>query len=355
MSNTTDIHIISSDISVREALRRLNSLSGQTMTLFLTESPGQRLVGSLTDGDVRRALIGGLSLEASVSEAANHSPRFIRSNDGEMVDSLRELRRSGISLVPVVDDKGAIERIIDLKATPTRLPLSAILMAGGKGERLRPMTLTTPKPLLQIEGKAIIDYNIEALARCGIEDISVTVNYLAEQLEEHFADGVAGVRVKTVREDRPLGTIGSARLADIPAEGNTLVMNSDLLTSISFEELYLRHRDTGADITVAVIPYQISVPFAILGLEGEQVTSISEKPSYTHFANAGIYIISNRLLHALPDGRTDATDLIEKAIADGLKVVTSPVNGSWVDIGSPGDFATARQLMKHHKNFNHSL
>lgn len=344
-------HIIDSRTPLRQALERLNALSGGAMTLFLTDSEGH-LSGSLTDGDVRRALISGHSLDEAASSAANHNPRSLRKGAPDTVDRLRELRQKGITLVPETDDEGRIVDIIDLGTTHTRLPLSAILMAGGKGERLRPLTLTTPKPLLEIEGKPIIDYNIEALSQCGIENISVTVNYMAEKLEEHFATPKAGVRVKTVREDRPLGTIGSARLADLPEDGYTLVMNSDLLTSVSFEDMYLRHRDSGADITIAVIPYQVTVPFAILGLDGDRVRTIEEKPSYTYFANAGIYIFPNRLLRGLPDGRTDATDLIENAISDGLKVVTHPVDGSWIDIGSPADFASAKQMMRHHRNFN---
>ncbi len=198
-------------------------------------------------------------------------------------------------------------------------------------------------------GKAIIDYNIEALARCGITDISVTVNYMAEKLEEHFSEERGGVRVKCVREDRPLGTIGSASLIEFPEEGDTLVMNSDLLTTVSFEDLYLHHRNAGADITIAAVPYNVSVPYAILTTDGGRVTSLEEKPSYAYYANAGIYIISNRLLRGLPkEQRTDATDLIEEAIASGLHVSYFPISGTWIDIGSPTDFAHARELMRHH-------
>ena len=213
------------------------------------------------------------------------------------------------------------------------------------------MTLTTPKPLLKIEGKAIIDYNIEALAECGVSDITVTTRYLAEQIHEHFRLPVAGVQVKCVTEDKPLGTIGSAALVRVEGDGNTLVMNSDLLTTVSFEEMYLRHIREDADITVAVIPYQVSVPFAIITTDGPQITGIEEKPAYSYFANAGIYIFANRLLRSLPtDRRTDATDLIADTIAAGGKVVYSPVNGTWLDVGSPADFEQASQLMRHYNN-----
>ncbi len=350
----TDItpHLISADSTLRQALKQLNELSGGSMTLFVTAHGTHKLVGSLTDGDIRRAIIAGCDLDAPVSQAAYATPRTITAGNVDIVDDIRQLRNKGITLLPVIDDAGDIISIINLHKTPTHLPLSAILMAGGKGERLRPLTNNTPKPLLTIEGKAIIDYNIESLAACGIDNIWVTTNYLAEQLDAHFAAPVAGVSVRTVREPLPLGTIGSASLVPLPDTGDTIVMNSDLITSISFEEMYIRHRDTDADITIAVIPYQISVPFAILQLDGDRVTSIEEKPSYTHYANAGIYIIANRLLSSLPtDKRTDATDLVADAIAAGCKVVTHQVNGSWIDVGSPADFAQAKQMMKHHKNF----
>lgn len=345
-------HIIEHTRPLHEALGALNALSGTgTMTLFVTG--GRRLLGSLTDGDVRRALLAGIGLDAPVRDAMHTAARAVPAPAASPDNVLhyKMLRQKGITIVPVVDNDGNIVDMVDLRATRTRLPLSAILMAGGKGERLRPMTLTTPKPLLKIEGKAIIDYNIEALAECGVSDITVTTRYLAEQIHEHFRLPVAGVQVKCVTEDKPLGTIGSAALVRVEGDGNTLVMNSDLLTTVSFEEMYLRHIREDADITVAVIPYQVSVPFAIITTDGPQITGIEEKPAYSYFANAGIYIFANRLLRSLPtDRRTDATDLIADTIAAGGKVVYSPVNGTWLDVGSPADFEQASQLMRHYNN-----
>lgn len=339
-------HIISEDASLLEALGMLNAISGGAMTLFAVDASGA-MTGTLTDGDIRRGMLAGALPSWPVSRVMNRS--YAALTDGAIdLRQLRAYRERGIRLVPVIDAGRCITRIVDLSVTSSMLPLTAILMAGGRGERLRPLTLTRPKPLLPIGGKAIIDYNIEALARAGVSDIYVTVNYLAEQLEEHFAKPVAGVGVRCVREDRPLGTIGSARLVDLPAEGETLVMNSDLLTNVSFEDMYLAHREAGADITVAAIPYNVAVPFAILQTDGDRVTALQEKPSYNYYANAGIYIIANRLLRDLPDGqRTDATDLLEKAIADGLKVSYFPITGTWIDIGSPADFDRACEIMRH--------
>lgn len=340
---------INHDATLLQALEQLNALPGSAMTLFVTDGAG-RLTGSLTDGDIRRALLAGHSLQSPVADAACRSFKALRGDAGD-VELMRACRARGIKLLPRLNPDGTAAELVDLSVTRSRLPLSAVLMAGGKGERLRPMTLTTPKPLLKIEGKAIIDYNIEALAAVGVTDITVTTRYLADQIAEHFARPVAGVSVKCVEEDEPLGTIGAARLACLPEEGMTIVMNSDLLTTISFEELYLRHRDSGADATVAVIPYQVSVPYAILTFEGDAVTGIAEKPSYSYYANAGIYIFNNHYLNSLEsDRRTDATDLLESIIAEGGHVAYYPIKGTWIDVGSPVDFAQASQLMRHHKN-----
>jgi NDP-sugar pyrophosphorylase family protein len=313
------------------------------------------MCGTLTDGDVRRALLAGHNTAEQVSDVMHRNFKAITAqNCGDTaVTNIRDMRRFGITLVPKLDADNRIIDIVDLSVTHTILPLAALLMAGGKGERLRPLTLKTPKPLLQIDGKAIIDYNIEALAACGITDITVSTRYLAEQLYDHFSSPVAGVQVKCITEDTPLGTIGAASLINHKPDGNTLVMNSDLLTTISFEDMYLRHQAEQADITIAAIPYQVSVPFVILTTEGHQVHGIEEKPAYSYFANAGIYIFRNTVLQTLrSDVRTDATDLIEATIRNKGRVVYYPINGTWLDVGSHADFAQAQELMRHHRNLS---
>lgn len=358
-----DENRIQEGTTLLEALGQLNRLPGRArMTLFVLDAE-DRLTGTLTDGDIRRALLRGETLDSPVENAACR--RFMALTPGltarESVELLRLCRRKGIGMVPETDADSHLTGILDLSECTTRLPLKAVLMAGGLGERLRPLTLATPKPLLEIEGKAIIDYNVEALAACGVRDIYVCTRYLAEKIEAHFAEKAASmpaVRVHCVRETHPLGTIGAVALTGAAREeGETLVMNSDLLTTISFEEMYLRHIDTGADITIAVIPYQVSVPFAILSFDPadpDRVTGIDEKPSYSHYANAGIYIFSNRILRRLDgrNNRTDATDLIAEAIADGARVTYYTIKGTWIDVGSPTDFRQASELMRHHNSLN---
>ena len=342
-------YIINEKSTLLEALNRLNELSGKQMVLLVVDVNGV-MTGTLTDGDVRRALLGGVSLSSAVEEAMHRNFKAIRTEEVD-VQLMRSCRLRGVGILPHLNVDGTIKNIYDLTVTKAVLPMSAILMAGGKGERLRPLTLNTPKPLLKIGGKAIIDYNIEALASVGITDITVTTRYLADQIHQHFATPVAGVNVKCVTETLPLGTIGAASLVARPKTGNTLVMNSDLLTTISFEEMYMRHVEEQADVTIAAIPYVVSVPYAILTTDGAQVKGIEEKPSYSYYANAGIYIFSNELLDTVPcDSRTDATDLIEQAIDKGMKVTYYPINGTWIDVGSPNDFKQAQDLMRHHND-----
>lgn len=337
-------HIISDNATLLDALEMLNALSGGVMTLLVTDS-NDVMIGTLTDGDIRRGLLAGAQPLTSVREVMHRSFKALR-GDADDIRRLREFRRRGLRLLPRLDAEGHITGLVDTALTRSLLPLTAIVMAGGKGERLRPLTLTTPKPLLKIAGKPIIDYNIDLLRRYGIEDITVTVNYLADTIESHFE----GSGVKCVREEQPLGTIGAASLVEHPKGGSTLVMNSDLLTTISLEEMYMHHDAEGADITIAAIPYNHSVPYAILTTEGHAVKGLEEKPSYSYYANAGIYIISNRLLKRLkPDRRTDATDLIADAIAEGCRVVYFPISGTWIDIGSHTDFRHAEELMRHHE------
>lgn len=344
-------HVIDSNAPVMEALRRLNSLTDGVMTLIVTDSDN-RVAGTITDGDIRRALLKGVTLDSPVTQAAH--PRFRSVSPDTPVEKIKEARMNGIRLLPVVDPQGKLLRALDLTKIETLLPLRAILMAGGKGERLRPMTLTTPKPLLEIDGMAIIDYNVRNLARAGITDVTVTTRYLADQIIDHFSKPVFGIDVKCVVEQEPLGTIGAASLIDRPDQGDTLVMNSDLLTTLSLEEMFLLHKAEEADVTIAAIPYSVSVPYAILATEGRRVMSLEEKPTYSYHANGGIYIFSNRLLNSItPSTPTDAPQLIEKSISQGGKVVFFPVDGTWIDIGSPADFRHAQELMRHHRAMGH--
>lgn len=342
-------HSVAISATVRDALTAINSLSGESMTLFALD-PSGRLAGTVTDGDVRRALISGAALDSPVEQVMHRT--FLAVNPGDDVCSvIAEGRRRKIDLLPVVCD-GMVTDIIDLQTVRTAIPVDAVLMAGGKGERLRPLTEHTPKPLLPIGGKAIIDYNIENLEACGVEAIHVTVNYLADQIERHFEERDNRAQISCVREPRRLGTMGSLTLIDSLTHDDILLMNSDLLTSVDFEKLYLHHRDSGADVTMAVVPYTVSVPFAILDIKDKKVAALEEKPTYNYFANAGVYIFKRLLVNDLPKGEyLDAPDFITGVIAKGGHVGYFPIEGTWIDIGSPDDYRYANELMSRGVGF----
>lgn len=340
------LYIISQDASALEALRKLNVLSGKAMTLFAIDAE-KRVAGTLTDGDIRRSLIAGAELTTPVSNIMHRNFVAFRS-EAPQIAEIREIRARHITLVPHLNADGTLRRIYDFSVYHSILPIDAVLMAGGKGERLRPLTLETPKPLLKVGDKCIIDYNIEALARNGVTNINVTVNYLAEKIQAHFAEPVAGVKVKCVKEPCRLGTIGSLALVGDLENDTVLLMNSDLLTNVNFEEMYLTHIDADADLTVAVIPYIVSVPYAIFRHEGNDVKGLEEKPTYNYYANAGIYMIRRRWLDIIPRGEYyDATDFLDALIERGCRVRQYPINGTWIDIGSPDDFRAAQELMSH--------
>ena len=333
-------HIISENAPLIDALRALNNLSGDVMTLLAVDS-NHKMVGTLTDGDVRRGLLAGLALQSPVSDAMHRNFRCITSETSP--SDIRAARRAGISLLPVLDEEQRIVEIVDLSCQSTRLPIRAVLMAGGRGERMRPLTDTVPKPLLPLGNATVIDRNVDALRRCGVTDICVTTRYLAEQIEAHFS----GSEVKCVREDAPLGTIGALSL--LPAGdvcGITLLMNSDLFTNIDFEDFYLQHVESGNDITIATVSHTVSIPFAVLATDGSKVVGIDEKPIYTHYANAGIYLISNSLLAGLKPERLDAPDFIAQHIERGAKVGYFPITGTWLDIGTPADYRQAQELLR---------
>lgn len=233
--------LVPASATVKEALARINALRGVPLTLFAI-SADNRLEGTLTDGDIRRGLLSGATLSTPVSEVMNRSFHAVRP-DQDSVKAIESARALNLALLPVTDAAGRLTDILDLRTRRSLLPIDAILMAGGRGERLRPLTLTTPKPLLPVGPKAIIDYNVDALAACGVRHIFVTVNYLHELIEQHFAPAREdGVQVTTVLETQPLGTFGSIGLVKGLTCDDTLVMNSDLLTDLNFEQMYRLHK-----------------------------------------------------------------------------------------------------------------
>ena len=343
----TDKYIIQQSATIREALNALDGNTHDWQTLFVVDSD-RRMVGTLTDGDIRRGLIGDASIDASVSCVMHREFKYVREGE-DFAATLKEYRSKQIFFVPVLDEDGHIKDVCDLIRYSNYLPVDAVLMAGGKGERLRPLTNVTPKPLLPVGDKAIIDHNVDRLIEYGLKHISVTVNYLAEQLERHFVEPRNGVKVQTVKEPEYMGTIGSIRLVPQFVNDTILVMNSDLFTNFNYEDFYLHFCEHSADMSVAAVPYSVSIPYGILDLEGRRdIKGLIEKPTYNYYANAGIYLIKRSALDYIPaKGVFHSTDLIEALIAAGRKVIRFPLNGTWIDIGTPLEYQRANDMVKY--------
>lgn len=342
-------YLISQNESIISALIRINNLRKGPLVLFVINDANQ-MIGTLTDGDVRRSLIVGAKLEDAIKTVMHRNFNFIRFGEGDLVAELHKQREIKMKLVPILDKSNRIVDIIDLTHFITKLPVDAVLMAGGKGERLRPLTEKTPKPLLKVGDKSIIDHNIDRLISYGIEHISVTVNYLKEQLEDHFAEPRNNIQIKCVREPKFLGTIGSIQYVKEFFNDTVLVMNSDVFTNINFEDFYLHFKEHKAIMSVAALPYTVSVPYGIFSLEGRDIRGLIEKPTYNYYANAGIYLIDRVALDEIPkDTFFHSTDLITKLISEGKKVIRFPLNGTWIDIGNPQEYQKANELVKHLK------
>lgn len=340
-------YLIHQNKTLLEALTQINALQEGPLVLFAIDD-NDRMVGTLTDGDSRRALIAGANTNSLVKDVIHKSFNYIRQGEGDLVQRLKHQKDKQMKLVPILDASNHIVDIVDLDRYNTKLPIDAVLMAGGKGERLRPLTEKIPKPLLKVGDKAIIDHNVDRLLSYGVEHISVTVNYLKEQLEEHYATPHQGVQVQTVREPKFLGTIGSIKFVKEFHNDTILVMNSDLFTNINYEDFYLHFIEHNAEMSVAAVPYTVSVPYGIFDLDGRDIQGLIEKPTYNYYANAGIYLIKRSALEEIPDDTFfNATDLIEKLIAEGKKVIRFPLNGTWIDIGNPQEYQKANELVKH--------
>lgn len=340
-------HLFPQDKTLLEALSAINSLAPDPLVLFVVDDQN-RMVGTLTDGDSRRALIAGASVNDKAESIMHRGFNYMRVEDVKDVKEIRRQKELRMTLVPILDSEMHIVDIINLEKFKTRLPVDAVLMAGGKGERLRPLTEKIPKPLLPVGEKAIIDHNVDRLISYGISHISVTVNYLKEQIEEHYNEPRSGVQIQTVREPKFLGTIGSIRFVPKFYNDTVLLMNSDIFTNIDYEDFYLHFQQHDAEMSVAAIPYNVSIPYGILDLNGRNIQGLLEKPKYTYYANAGIYLIKRRALDEIPeDAFFNATDLVEKLIGEGKKVIRYPLNGTWIDIGNPQEYQKAQDLVKH--------
>lgn len=347
MNNYRD-HLILSDSIIEKALVQLDKLAKDAI-LFVVDGDDV-LLGSLTDGDVRRGLIKGVSIDRPITDIIQNNPRYIRKGEGD-IQKIINYREGNFRIIPIIDKSDRVVNVINFREINSYLPVDAVIMAGGRGQRLMPLTEKTPKPLLEVGEKPIIDHNLTRLSLFGIDDFWISVNYLGEQIESYFGNGTdRNVKISYVWEDQPLGTIGAISKIDDFQHDYILITNSDLLTNLNYEHFFLEFLKQDADFAVVTIPYQVNIPYAVLETSNGHVINFKEKPTYTYYSNGGIYLAKRSALKLVPSNTSfNATDLMEQLITSGKKVFSYPLMGYWLDIGNPEDYAKAQIDVKNIK------
>lgn len=341
-------HLIQSNSPIKAALAQLDELAADAI-LFVVDS-NEKLVGSVTDGDIRRGFLRGLALDDVVDKFLQPNPKYLQKG-AYTIEEVISYRNKNFKVIPVLCKEGKIVNIINFRFLKSYLPVDAVLMAGGRGERLRPLTDNTPKPLLKIGDKPIIEHNVDRLISYGIDDLWISVRYLGEQLEAYFEDGSSkNVNMKYVWENEPLGTLGAVSKVKDFQHDYVLVSNSDLLTNLDYEDFFIDFQKNDAALSVVTIPYTVNVPYAVLETENNSIKNFKEKPTYTYYSNGGIYLLKKEVLQYIPNNSFyNATDLMELLISKGMKVTSYPLRGYWLDIGQHEDFKKAQEDIHHIK------
>ncbi|GJH40274.1 hypothetical protein RCZ04_08240 [Capnocytophaga sp. HP1101] len=342
----TDI-LIHKSKNLVEGLQRLNELRNLSRLILFVVDDNEKVVGSVTDGDIRRSIIAEQNLQKTLGEIAN--PDFKRLYQTDSYQSFEMYRKLDIKILPILNREEKMVDLIDLEYTKAQLPLEAVIMAGGRGKRLSPLTDTMPKPMLRLGDKPIIEHNIDRLISFGIKKIYISVKYLGQQIVDYLGDGSQkGITIEYIWEDEPLGTAGALALIDNLSTEHILLMNSDLFTNVNFESLYLKLINERADMAVASTEYKVDIPYAVFETKGGRITNFKEKPSFIYHSNAGIYILKRSLIAKIEKGKyCDITDVMEQLVTEGGKLVYDPIIGYWIDIGKTVDYEHAQEFIKH--------
>lgn len=338
-------NLIQINDSVIDVLKKLDKLP-TTQTVFVIDAD-QKVVGVITDGDIRRALIQGYQLTDSLDKFCfKYFKCLVQYEDN--FDRIKDFRKLKLKSVPLIDKEGRLVKVYDFSILKSILPVDAVIMAGGKGERLKPLTENMPKPLLKVGGKEIISYNFDRLFHYGIVNQHVTINYQSEKITEFCSLYNNEINFNMVQEKEFLGTAGALSLVNNFENDTILLMNSDLLTNIDYEDLYQTFKEKDADMMVASIPYQVNLPYAIFETNDREVISLKEKPNYTYYANAGIYLFKKEMLAYIPENKVfNATDFMDILVSNNHSLQHYPIRSYWLDIGKHEDFDKAQKDIAH--------
>ena len=354
-----EIELESFCISPTDSLRQaMACIDHNERGIAMVVDESRHLLGTITDGDLRRAVLAATDLDMTVdtilarkADSPYSRPVAVRVGTGpDVLIQLMKERR--IRQVPLLDEAG---RVVDLVTLDDLLPmqplhLQAVIMAGGRGSRLHPLTEDLPKPMLPVGGRPLLELIVEQLQQTGIRRVNVTTHYKPEKIVEHFGDGHAfGVDLNYVNEDRPLGTGGALGLMPTPEEP-LLVINGDILTQVNFRSMLTYHQEHQADMTVAVRRYEVQVPYGVVECDGPSIQRLKEKPQVSFLVNAGIYLLEPSVYQVIPSGKHfNMTDLIQWLLDAGRPVVSFPIREYWLDIGQLADYTQAQDDVENGK------
>lgn len=327
--------------TIRYALSKINTFEANSPLVLFVVNSEAKIIGSLTDGDIRRGLLKGITLDDSVTEIMNSDFKYL--SDLKDYEKFNQYKDMDLKIAPLVDNDFKLVELMDLTKLKALTPVDAVIMAGGKGVRLKPYTNDTPKPMLELNGKPIIAHNIDRLLSFGIKNIYISVNHLKEQIIDYIKDNYKDTNIRFIKEDEPLGTIGSVKLVENFENDDILVMNADILTNIDFYDFFVNYKNFKDDMSIATFNVKINIPYAVLDTTDKKINSLIEKPSFTYYSNAGIYLLNKKMLKYIPKNQKyDSTDLMEKLIEESKKVSHFPIRGYWLDIGNAQNYAKAQ-------------
>ena len=337
--------IVNQDCSIKDSI---GILEEQRRGIIIIVDKVKTVLGTLTDGDIRRSILKGNSLDDTVKKIMNTSPKVWQSNNEEELEEL--CIRLNLENIPIVDEAKKLVGLFsllpsknkdaDANTVPNAKNICALILAGGEGKRMRPMTYEKPKPLINVRKKSLIERNIELIQSSGIKDIFISVNYMADKIEEEIGDGQErGLNISYLREKDKLGTGAPIGLLPKDKFENVLILNADILTSFSLKKLFDSHIDTNSDTSIVITQRDTQIPFGVIIMdENEKPIKIEEKPKIKHFCAAGIYVLKSKIASQINSQEyKDMPDILNELIEQEHNVNVFPlypVIESWSDIGT---------------------
>ena len=328
-------YLVRPDASLREVIEIIDRGAAQ---IALVADAENKLLGVITDGDIRRAMLRNESL---LSLAENIMFRDFRAlpRDATEDQALAFMRRETLHQIPALDEQGRVIRLFLMEELikPKRRENTVVIMAGGEGKRLRPLTESCPKPMLRVGGKPLLEIILEQCVEAGFQHFYLSVNYLKKQIQDYFGDGARwDVRIEYLEETQPLGTGGALSLLQQKPKGPMLVLNGDVLTRVDYGRLLRFHDEQQAAATLCVREYATQIPYGVVRMDDLHVLTLEEKPVISNYVNAGIYLLDPALLDLVPQNQFfDMPTLLEKAMQHQHRVSAFPIHEYWLDVGHP--------------------